>query len=95
MKTRIVLSCVAVAALLTGTAPAGASTSQHDLGKLRTATKEFHNVANSRTARYLASCHSSYTSGGHAPGSANCAGAYFFGITPRILREVSDGSGRV
>ena len=53
MKTRIVLSCVAAAtALLTSTAPAGASTSQHDLGKLRTATKEFHNVANAERAGF-------------------------------------------
>ena len=52
MKTRIVLSCLAAAALLTGTAPAGASTSQHDLGKLRTATKEFHNVANAEQAGF-------------------------------------------
>jgi hypothetical protein len=53
MKIRIVLSCVAAAALLTGTAPAGASGSQqHDLGKLRTATKSFHNVANAEQAGF-------------------------------------------
>jgi hypothetical protein len=53
MKTSIVLSCVALAALLTGTAPAGASSSpQQDLGKLRTATKAFHNVANAEQAGF-------------------------------------------
>jgi len=45
MKIRIVLTCLAAAAaLLTGTAPAGAS-SQSDLAKLRATNNAFHNIA--------------------------------------------------
>jgi hypothetical protein len=53
--------------------------------------EEFRYVANGRATRYLARCHASFTSYGRAPGSANCAGAYSFVITPRILPVASDG----
>jgi hypothetical protein len=52
MRTRIILSCVAAAALLAGTAPAGASSPQQDLRRLRAATTSFHNVANAEQAGF-------------------------------------------
>ena len=50
------------------------------------------NVANSRATRYLARCHRSDASVGHAPGSANCAGALFTVFPGLILSEASDGT---
>jgi hypothetical protein len=52
MRTRIILSFVAAAALLTGTAPAEASSTQQDLGRLRAATTSFHNVADAERAGF-------------------------------------------
>jgi hypothetical protein len=52
--------------------------------------EEFSNVPDRRATRYLASCHRSYPFGGHAPGSANCAGALLFGFAGQILFGASD-----
>lgn len=53
--------------------------------------EEFRNVVNRRATRYLARCHRSYPFGGHAPGSANSAGALFFGFAGQTLTGASDG----
>src|SRR5712692_4537976 len=47
--------------------------------------EEFRNVANSRATRYLSTCHWSYPSCGHAPGSSRFAGALFFGFAGQNL----------
>ena len=48
---KIVLACLAGAALLTGTAPAGAS-AQSDLNKLRARNHAFHNIADAEQAGF-------------------------------------------
>jgi hypothetical protein len=52
MKLRLVVLFAMVAALLTGTTSAGASTSHPYLTKLRAATNAFHNIANAEQAGY-------------------------------------------
>lgn len=54
--------------------------------------EECRNVANSRATRYLARCHWRSLSIGHAPGSANCAGALLFEFAGRIIADASDGA---
>jgi hypothetical protein len=51
MKLRILLSCLAAAALLIGSAPSDAA-SPSGLGKLRTRTHAFHNIANAEQAGF-------------------------------------------
>ena len=64
----------------------------HDQGCYFIGVEECANLRNSRATRYLARCHWRSLSIGRAPGSANCAGAYSFVISPRVLVEQSDGT---
>src|SRR5205823_2651436 len=53
--------------------------------------EQFRYVANYRATRYLASCHRSTNSCGHAPGGCNLAGATFSLICRVIIAGASDG----
>jgi hypothetical protein len=55
--------------------------------------EESANILYGRATRYLASCHGSYPSCGHAPGGCNLAGASFFRLLSQILAGASDGAG--
>jgi len=61
-----------------------------DQGRYFGAVKKFRNVADDRATRYLSTCHGSYPSCGHAPGSSRFAGALFLWICRVILSRASD-----
>src|SRR5205085_2810159 len=55
-----------------------------DQGCYFVGVEQVTNLRNSRATRYLARCQARHTSFGHAPGSANCAGALFFGFAGKV-----------
>ena len=57
---------------------------RYERGYLRR-VKEFRNVANSRVTRYVSSCHGSYPSCGHGPGSVSFTGPLFVRFAGVIL----------